>query len=72
MMKSATGVGTLNVTAKMDWSEMAGDLCAIECLVGYWMILRGIEFEVWWGWQQNVVRRDGGLAKDCRQGFDCP
>ncbi|CAF1171581.1 unnamed protein product [Didymodactylos carnosus] len=71
MIKSAIGVGSLNVKAKMDWSEMAGDLCAIECLVGYWMILRGIEFEVWWEWQQNIVRRGGGLAKDCPQGFDC-
>ncbi|UJR22410.1 hypothetical protein I4U23_025470 [Adineta vaga] len=49
----------------------AGD-CAIECLVNYYLVLHGLDPEILWTWQQNVLRSGGGHSKTCGQPFNCP
>ena len=45
--------------------------CAIECFVSYYLSLRGIDWEISWHWGQDLLRRNGAVAKDCPQGFNC-
>jgi len=47
------------------------DNCAIECLVSYYLVLHGLEPEILWTWQQNVLRPGGGHSKDCGRPFNC-
>ena len=32
------------------------DPCAMECIVNYWMVLSGLQPEVLWTWEQNLLR----------------
>ena len=48
-----------------------GDNCAIECLVSYYLVLHGLEPEILWSWQQNVLTSGGSHHKDCGQPYNC-
>jgi len=47
------------------------ELCAIECLVSYYLVLHGLEPEILWTWQQNVLTRGGSHHKKCGQPYNC-
>ncbi|CAF3796516.1 unnamed protein product [Adineta steineri] len=47
------------------------DNCAIECTVSYYLVLHGLEPEILWTWQQNVLRVGGAHSKDCGRPFNC-
>ncbi|CAF1049143.1 unnamed protein product [Adineta ricciae] len=47
------------------------DRCAIECLVSYYLVLWGLDPEISWTWQQNVLRTNGAHSKDCGRPYNC-
>lgn len=47
------------------------DPCAIECWTSYYLVLHGLEPEILWTWQQNVLRAGGAHSKTCGTPFNC-
>jgi hypothetical protein len=44
---------------------------AIECYIPYYLVLRGIEYDVIWNWNSGVLRNGGVTTKSCGRNFNC-
>ena len=44
---------------------------AIECYIPYYLVLRGIEYEVAWNWNSGVYEGNGRTRKTCDRPFNC-
>jgi hypothetical protein len=44
---------------------------SIECYISYYLMLKGIEYEVAWNWNSGILRDGGRTTKSCGRNFSC-